>query len=72
MKRFMTLSLILFGAGIALILYAVLFGPNKFERAARDTQVPVGEIQYDAAEESPQKPWLDSQKKNNQVQPAER
>lgn len=75
MKRFMRLSLILFGAGLALVLYAVLFGPAKFERSINDKQIPVGEIQYDAPEGSPQKPWLESDKSipsPNQAQPAGR
>lgn len=68
MKRFMRLSLILFGAGLALVLYAVLFGPSKFERSITDRKVPVGEIQYNQPDGSPQQPWLD----RNKPQPASR
>lgn len=71
MKRFMTLSLILFGVGIALVVYAVVFGPNKFSRAARDSQNPVGQIQYNTPDGSPQKPWLETHK-NDSAQPAGR
>lgn len=33
MKRFMGLALILFGAGLALVLYAVLFGPREYKNS---------------------------------------
>lgn len=62
MGRFMRLSLILFGAGLALVLYTLLFGPSKFERSVTDRKTPVGEIQYNSPDGSPQQPWLDSQK----------
>ena len=55
MKRFMRLSLILFGAGLALVVYALLFGPNKLSDAARDEKIPVGEVQYN----SPKTPGLE-------------
>lgn len=79
MKRFMRLSLLLFGVGIALVAYALIFGPNKFSDAAKDEKIPVGEIQYDTPDESPQQPWLESEKKTSnptvpgpQTQPASR
>lgn len=61
MKRFMGLALVLFGAGLALVLYAVLFGPRDFKKSLTDKQVPVNQIQYNGySAGSPQQNTLDT------------